>query len=178
MPEDVIDFWFAEGSQANWWEQSDVFDGLIQSKFLELWEAACEGHLDNWMDTPEGALALIIVLDQFTRNLNRNSAAAFAQDEKALRLADIAIKAGLDMALDPDQRRFIYMPLEHSEDLQDQINCLSYMKERVGDGQAVIYAEKHLEVIEKFGRFPHRNKVLGRDSTMAELAWLDQNGGF
>lgn len=177
-PQDVIDFWFAEGSQANWWEQSEVFDNLIRSKFLELWEAACKDHLDNWMDTPEGALALIIVLDQFSRNLNRDSADAYAQDEKALKFADIAIKSGMDMALDQDQRQFIYMPLEHSENLHDQINCLSYMKERVGAGAAVIYAEKHLEVIEKFGRFPHRNKILGRQSTMAELAWLDQKGGF
>lgn len=177
-PEDVIHFWFTDGSQANWFEQNEVFDDLIRSKFLDLWEAACAGKIDSWADTPEGALALILVLDQFTRNLNRDSADAFAQDEKAVGVSKKAVDRGFDEDLDRDQRQFMYMPLMHSENIADQYECLSLMRDRVGKPQPILYAEKHLEVIEKFGRFPHRNDVLGRTSSMAELAWVDQNGGF
>ena len=177
-PVDVLDFWFADGSRAHWWEASDTFDDLIRSQFAELWEQACAGHLDNWADRPDGALALIILLDQFSRNLNRRSARAFAQDDKARSIARSTIANGLDMEIERERRQFIYMPFEHSEDLQDQITALAYMRERVGEPSAILFAEKHLEVIEKFGRFPHRNKALGRESTMAELAWLDQGGGF
>lgn len=179
-PEDVLKFWFAEGTQEKWWDQSDVFDGLIRSKFIDLWEAACDGKLDHWgTEGPESALALIIILDQFSRNLNRESPKAYEQDSKALKILDAALDKGWDMDFeDRDMRQFMYMPYMHSEDLRDQMQCVQLMQERVGEPQAVLYAEKHLEVIEKFGRFPHRNKVLGRETSMAELAWLDQHGGF
>lgn len=177
-PEDVLRFWFADGSMANWFDGSEVFDDLIRSKFMMLWEAATQGHIDGWQDEPRGALALIIILDQFTRNLHRESPDAFAQDDKALEITKRAIDRGLDEDLDQDERQFLYMPLMHSENLKDQYECLNLMRERVGKSQPVLYAEKHLEVIEKFGRFPHRNDVLGRESSIAEIAWVDQNGGF
>ncbi len=177
-PDDVLRFWFAEGSQANWFDSSDVFDDLIRSKFLMLWEAATQGNIDDWQDDPQGALALVIILDQFTRNLHRESADAFAQDAKALEIAKRAIDRGLDEDLNQEERQFMYMPLMHSENLTDQYECLNLMRERVGLSAPVMFAEKHLEVIEKFGRFPHRNDVLGRDSSIAEIAWVDQNGGF
>lgn len=178
-PQDVLEFWFAEGSQENWWDQSDVFDDLIRSKFIDLWEAARDGKLDHWgTENAESALALIILLDQFSRNLNRNSPNAFAQDTKALKVADEAIDRGYDMDVEREPRQFFYMPYMHSEDLRDQIRCVHLMQENVGQPQAVLYAEQHMEVIEKFGRFPHRNKVLGRETSIAELAWLDQHGGF
>ncbi len=177
-PEDVLRFWFADGSMANWFDGSEVFDDLIRSKFLLLWEAAIDGRLDSWADEARGALALIIILDQFTRNLHRESADAWAQDDKALALAKKTIDQGFDLTMTEDERQFTYMPLMHSENLADQYECLSLMRDRVGKSQPVFYAEKHLEVIEKFGRFPHRNALLGRDSSIAELAWVDQNGGF
>ncbi|MEN8722032.1 MAG: DUF924 family protein [Alphaproteobacteria bacterium] len=177
-PDDVLRFWFTDGSQANWFDSSEVFDDLIRSKFLMLWEAACEGAVDAWADEAQGALALIIVLDQFTRNLNRESAAAWAQDDKALKFTKQAIDRGFDADMSPEERQFLYMPLMHSENLNDQFECLNLMRERVGMSAPILYAEKHLEVIEKFGRFPHRNDLLGREPSMAELAWVDQNGGF
>ena len=177
-PEDIIGFWYRDGSRDNWFEPSETFDELIRTHYSHTIDAALEGALDHWLDHPDGMLALIIILDQFTRNLFRESANAFKGDERALEICNMAIDCEADLAIEQERRQFIYMPLMHAEDLESQIRCLNYAQDRVEDGDMIIFSEKHLEIIEKFGRFPYRNRVLGRQSTIAELAWLDQNEGF
>jgi len=171
----VLDFWFdgvVEGEmRAAWWEQSDDFDTEIRETFGETHERAAAGALDHWADTPEGALALVIVLDQFSRNLNRGSAAAFANDPKALSIAETAIEKGWDQQFQEPNKVFFYLPHEHSEDIDVQRRCFElFSKTKMGTE----YAESHMKLIERFGRFPHRNKVLGRTNTPEEEEYLAQ----
>ncbi len=134
------------------------------------------GDLDHWQDTPDGALALILVLDQFTRNLNRNSPDAYANDNRALAVAKAAIQRGDDQRMRDDISVFVYLPLMHSENIEDQRRCLAHMEATGLEGN-IKAAREHLDIIERFDRFPHRNAVLGRDTTPEEQAFLDE-GGF
>ncbi len=175
MPQDILNFWIDAGPE-KWWRKDAKFDAEINSRFGALYEQACAGKLDNWASEPESALALIILLDQFSRNLHRNSPRAFAQDAKCAALVHQLIDAGMDRQMPEKIAEFCYMPLMHSEQLQDQETCLHEMK-RTGKQGNIKAAKEHLEIIEKFGRFPHRNPVLGRDTTPEEKAFLD-GGGF
>jgi uncharacterized protein (DUF924 family) len=175
---EVIQFWRDAGA-ARWFAKDDAFDAEIRRRFLPLVEAAQAGGLDDWGQSADGALALMLLLDQFPRNLFRGSPQAFAGDASACKLADAAIAQGFDREVAPDFRPFFYLPFMHSEALADQERSLELYRilhsEGGTDNRA--FAEDHHAIIARFGRFPHRNAVLGRSTTPEEQAFLD-DGGF
>ena len=183
---DVLDFWF--GPDPNLWQRDrwfrgqDTMDALMDTRFSPTLDLALAGLLDSWPSTPEGALALVIVLDQFPRNIHRGTPRAFAGDRKARRVADVAIAGFQDRALTPVQRVFLYLPFEHSEDMEDQDRSARLFDRLSGHAtlsECVTSAYEHRSVIAQFGRFPHRNAILGRQSTQAERHFLDTQGrGF
>lgn len=176
---EVLDFWFAPETEPYWFAYNPDFDARVRSVLLPAHERAAGGILDSWLDTAEGALALILLLDQVPRNVFRESPRAFATDAEARAAARAALARGFDLARPVRERPFFYLPFEHAEDLDDQRLSVALFRERVGEGLYLDYAERHLVVIERFGRFPHRNAVLGRESTEAERAWLaDHPQGF
>ena len=175
VPRDVLDFWFAAGEE-KWFTKDEAFDQEITARFQDAHEAAKEGAYDSWMESTEGCLALIILLDQFPRNMYRGSAKAFAADAKALTLAKDIVARGVDAEVPADARTWLYMPFEHSEEMADQERCVALF-ERLGDEEKLKWAKIHADIIEKFGRFPHRNTVLGRQSTGEETEFLE-DGGF
>jgi len=173
-PQTVLAFWRAAGPD-KWFSKDAAFDAEIRARFLSTYEAAADGRL-AWDATPEGALALVIVLDQFPRNMFRDSARAFAADPLARKVAARAIDRGFDQRFAVPQRGFFYLPFEHSEELADQQRCVA-LNRASHDADAVKWAELHADIIRRFGRFPHRNKMLGRVTTPEEQAFLD-GGGF
>jgi len=174
-PLDVLDFWFHAGPE-KWFAKNDAFDAAIREQFGALVEAAASGACDGWAATPHGALALLLALDQFPRNLYRGSAKAFAADGKARAIADAALAAGFDKAYPVEIRKFFYLPFEHSEAIEDQERAIDLFM-ACGDHDGLHWAFMHMELIRRFGRFPHRNPVLGRETTEAERTFL-QAGGF
>lgn len=174
-PIDVLDFWWQAGP-AKWFARSDAFDEQIRTGFLASIEAAQHGQLDEWRQTPHGALALILLLDQFTRNVFRDDKRAFEADSKALSVAEHAIGEGYDKAFPKEARVFFYLPFEHAEDIDAQEMSVD-LCQKLGDQQYYLYALVHMDVIRRFGRFPHRNDVLGRETSPREKAFLDE-GGF
>jgi uncharacterized protein (DUF924 family) len=174
-PAEVTAFWRAAGPR-KWFRKDAAFDRAIAARFLPAHEAAAAGRLADWEATPQGALALLLLLDQFPRNMFRASARAFATDPLARAVADRAIARGFDQLCAPAERMFFYLPFEHSENLADQERSLA-LSRRAGGGTADKYAEIHADIIRRFGRFPHRNAVLGRVSTAEERTFLDA-GGF
>ncbi|MGB5347291.1 MAG: DUF924 family protein [Woeseia sp.] len=177
---EVLKFWFEDIEQSSWFRKDAEFDSALEKRFGVLLERAAAGELDEWCDTPQGSLALIIVLDQFSRNIHRDSGRAFEADSKALQLTLEGIERGLDEKLSLEQRSFYYLPLRHSEDLSMQQLGLKKTRELNAAGYGSDkFALNHLELIERFGRFPHRNRVLGRQNTPAEEAYLaDGKAGF
>jgi uncharacterized protein (DUF924 family) len=171
---DIIAFW-REAGPKRWFEKDAALDDEIRRRFLALHEAAAAGKLTDWEANAEGALALLILLDQFARNMFRGQARMFASDPLALAIASRAILNGFDGAF-PDLRGFFYLPFEHSENLADQEKGMAFYK-AVDDADGLKWAEIHADIIRRFGRFPHRNAVLGRVSTPEEQAFLD-GGGF
>jgi uncharacterized protein (DUF924 family) len=171
---DIIAFWREVGPD-RWFEKDAALDAEIRQRFLGLYEAAAAGKLTPWEQSAEGALALLILLDQFSRNMFRGEARAFAADPLARAIASRAILNGFDGAI-PDLRTFFYLPFEHSEEIADQERGVALYK-AVGDADGLKWAEKHADIIRRFGRFPHRNAVLGRTPTPEEQAFLD-GGGF
>jgi uncharacterized protein (DUF924 family) len=174
-PTEIITFW-REAGYERWYKKDDAFDAEIRRRFLATWNAALAGQRDDWQDSDDGTLALLIVLDQFPRNMFRGDPRTFASDPKAREVADRAIARGVDQRLDSVMRQFVYLPFEHSEDLADQQRSVALFK-ALGDAENLRYAEVHEDIIRKFGRFPHRNQVLGRTTTEAEAAFLN-SGGF
>ncbi|KSB91472.1 hypothetical protein AS593_05440 [Caulobacter vibrioides] len=178
-PQDILGFW-TEAGPKKWFEKNWAFDEAIRLKYEPTHHAAARGDYDDWVETPEGSLALIIVLDQFPRNLYRRSGHAFATDGKARAVARAAIAKGHDTAAPPELRYFFYLPFEHSESLADQELCIELcagMQADTGDEDSIKWAIIHRDIIARFGRFPHRNVALGRETTPAEQAFLDE-GGF
>ncbi|HET6468179.1 MAG TPA: DUF924 family protein [Geminicoccaceae bacterium] len=169
---DVLDFWFGERASALWFEKDPAFDAEIRERFLALVEAAAAGAHDDWLETPEGALALVVLLDQFPRNMHRGRPAAFAHDARAREVAAAALARGHDRALPAAQRSFLYLPFEHSEDLVDQDRSVALFR-ALGDPVGLDYAVRHREIVARFGRFPHRNAILGRASTPEEEVFLE-----
>ena len=174
-PADVLAFWFSDTARKHWFARSDAFDAALRDALGALHDRAAAGELDAWAATASGALALVLLLDQAPRNLHRGSARAFATDAAAVRHARAAIDAGHDREVDDDARLFFYLPFEHSEDLADQDRavalCATLPNPLFHD-----YAIRHRDVVARFGRFPHRNAVLGRDSTAEEIEFLKQPG--
>jgi len=187
--ERILAFWFADGRDTPrkaWFVKDDAFDAAIRDQFATLITPGRDGALDHWAETPAGALALLLVLDQFPRNLHRGTAEAFASDDHARAIArDVVLARRLDLALTPTERVFLYLPFEHSESRADQDLSVA-LCEGLRDsaphrapGGAIDYAWRHRAVITRFGRFPHRNAALGRDSTVEEAAYLATPGaGF
>lgn len=185
QPADVLDFWFgAPGLRGQgeprdfWFRKSAVTDALIRERFGALLESALRGELGSWGQSPRGALALIVVLDQFSRNIHRDTPRAFEGDAAALGLARRLVERGDDLALPPVERWFAYMPFEHSESLADQAESVRLFEQLAAQGLAgpLPWAKAHFDVIRRFGRFPHRNEILGRASTPEELDFLSQPG--
>ena len=172
---ELLRFWFEESDPELWFAKSDEFDRIIKERFLADYEAAARGGHDDWQDSGTGCVALCLLLDQFPRNLFREDARAFATDARALVIARHAVDTKLDMeeGVSRDMRKFLYLPFEHSEDLDDQRLCMKLMAERLDPiGEDLDWARKHFVIIERFGRFPHRNQALGRESTPEELEFL------
>jgi uncharacterized protein (DUF924 family) len=182
-PSDILDFWFSEQSRALWFTKNAAFDQSIRERFEETLRAAAAGDLDHWAATAPGALGLIIVLDQFSRNIYRGSARAFLADARARAVASGAISKSQDQEIPLPRRFFFYVPFEHSESLADQERSVALFQAWVDahDGPEreraqgfMPYIHRHAEIIQRFGRFPHRNEVLGRESTLAEIAFLQE----
>ncbi|HEY4030513.1 MAG TPA: DUF924 family protein [Caulobacteraceae bacterium] len=174
-PADVVTFWMQAGPKA-WFKKSEVFDAQIRQRFEALHFAASRGELDDWGQTPEGALALLLLLDQFPRNLFRGSPHAFATDPLARETARAAIARGFDTRVDAELRQFFYLPFEHSEHIEDQDRSVALCAAS-GDAHLEKWAKLHRDIIARFGRFPHRNACLGRTTTEEESAFL-KGGGF
>lgn len=178
--QEIIHFWFDETMPQQWFQKNEDFDRVIRDRFLVTYQMAKDGLCDGWMEDADGSLALCVVLDQFPRNMFRNTAHAFATDGKALRVARLALRRGFDQMLPPVRRGFLYLPFEHSEAIEDQRQSVA-LYAAMKDEQPVSYeyALRHQDLIERFGRFPHRNALLGRPSTEAEKLYLSQPGaGF
>lgn len=171
----IISFWFTEIESKLWFKKDDAFDQLLREKYGELHHRAAQAELFTWRSSAEGRLAEIIVLDQFSRNMYRDSPKAFASDPLALALAQEAVSLGLDQQLEPQKRTFLYMPYMHSESLLVHDNALKLFTE-LGRENNLEFEKKHRAIIEKFGRYPHRNNTLGRQSTVAEYEFLTQPG--
>ena len=174
-PNDIVGFWRNAGPK-QWYEKNRRFDDAIRLKFEPVHHAAARGEHDDWAATPDGALALLILLDQFPRNLYRGSGHAYATDGKARAIARAAVKAGFHREVEPLLSQFFVLPFEHSEDLADQEEGLALAVE-LGDEETIKWAALHRDIIVRFGRFPHRNPMLGRVTTPAEQEFLDE-GGF
>tara|TARA_R110000787_G_scaffold95011_3_gene198037 strand:+ start:1307 stop:1855 length:549 start_codon:yes stop_codon:yes gene_type:complete len=172
-PNAILHFWFKEISAEQWWLKDLVFDQEIKSRFLNLHRAANKGELFGWRDTAQGRLAEIIILDQFSRNIYRESPQAFASDPLALVLAQEAIALGLDMKLAENQRSFFYLPYMHSESLLIHSQAIM-LYEKLGNASNLAFEIKHQDIIKKFARYPHRNAILGRKSSAEEVAFLQQ----
>lgn len=174
----VLTFWFGAPDDPDhgtirkaWFMKSDAFDAEVTARFGALTEAARRGDLDAWTTTPRGTLALVLLLDQMPRNIHRGSLEAFATDARALEVATQALRDGYDRALSPVEQMFLFMPFQHSEDLVDQERSLAlYARLDLPDVQRFVH--RHHEIIARFGRFPHRNAVLGRETTPEEAAFL------
>jgi len=182
LAEEILTFWFSSGPHEDrevWFRKDDAFDGEIRERFGEAIAAGLAGAFGEWCTTPRGSLARVILLDQFTRNAFRGTPQAFAADARALATAKQALQREFDRELDPYERWFMYMPFVHSEDLatQDQaVTLFVALATETGLDSPLPWTQRHRDVIARFGRFPHRNEILGRPSTPEELAFLAQPG--
>ena len=172
----LLEFWFDPATRAKWFDPDPEFDAELRARFEKHHRKAVSGELDDWANTPRGCLALVILLDQVPRNIYRDDARAYASDAQALTLARRAIEQGLDRSLSQVERLFLYMPFEHSEDLADQERSVGLMATLDENPGWLDYARKHRDVIARFGRFPHRNAVLGRASRPEEERFLAEGG--
>ena len=174
-PAAVLAFWRQAGEE-RWYKRDDAFDAELRHRYLDLWRKAANGELTPWETSDDGALALVIVLDQFPRNLFRGDAQAYSTDANAREVAQRAIDRGADARIDPALRQFLYLPFMHSEEIADQLRCVELFRD-TDNAENLEYAELHADIIRRFGRFPHRNRALGRMTTSEEQAFLDA-GGF
>jgi uncharacterized protein (DUF924 family) len=176
-PADIIRFWFSDTDRRLWFRSTPAFDALIRTRFSALWRAARDTRLTHWEDSPDGALALVIVLDQFPLHMFRNEPASFATEAAARQVADAAIGRGFDQRMTGAQKAFLYLPFMHSEHLPDQERAVSLF-EAAGLEENLRWARHHRDIVRRFGRFPHRNNILGRPATAEEVRWLESPGAF
>lgn len=178
-PEEVLAFWLDDVGPTGWYEPGDALDAKIRERFEPVWQKAMDGALSLWMTYPSGSLAYLIVTDQFSRNMFRDTAQAFASDSLALAVAKGAINKDWDLRIDSPARQFFYMPLMHSESVSDQERCVRLFHTRMPDaGESnLLHAKAHREVIRKFGRFPFRNAALDRRTTAPEADFM-KDGGY
>ena len=173
-PGTILAFWYDAGPK-RWYTPDNAFDAKVR-RFCGLWQRAAAGELSSWETSDDGALALVMVLDQFPRNMFRGDAKTYASDALAREVAHRAIEHGVDARIDPSLREFLYLPFNHSEHLSDQLRCIELTR-AAGNAENLKWAEHHADIIRRFGRFPHRNRLLGRATTPEEQAFLDE-GGF
>lgn len=176
-PKTVLEFWFSATTRPRWFNSTKAFDEEMTTRFLATWTAAKAGELGDWCDTPEGALAMVIVLDQFPLNMFRDQPESFSTEAASRDVAAAAIDRGLDAGMTDEQKAFLYMPFMHSESLADQDRSVELF-EAAGLSDSLKWARHHREIVRRFGRFPHRNAVLGRESTPDELAYLNSDEAF
>lgn len=176
-PKEIIDFWFSEPMNKHWFFSTPMIDALIKTRFENLWNQARDGKLSEWMDTPEGCLALTIALDQFPLNIYRDDSRSFETEEQSRDVARHAIKNGFDQKISKVELTFLYMPFMHSEDLSDQDYSVTLF-EKASLKESLSFAKSHREIIRAYGRFPHRNRILGRTSSKAEILYLKSKGAF
>lgn len=176
-PNDILDFWYTPPMPERWFASTPAIDADIHERFGTLWEQAAAGGLDAWRETPEGCLALCIVLDQFPLNMFRGEARSFSTEQQAVAVTKYAVARGFEQSLPQERRTFLYMPLMHSEHLADQDESVRLF-EAAGLDANVRFARHHREIVRRFERFPHRNAALGRESTADELAYLASKEAF
>jgi uncharacterized protein (DUF924 family) len=177
MPQKIIDFWFADDVRKLWFNSTAEFDRSLRERFDDVLKQADQGELDHWMETAAGCLALVIILDQFPLNMFRGNAQSFATEARSREVARVAIEDGFDKILAAEQQAFLYMPFMHSEDLADQQLALELFAQP-GMESNLRFARHHHAIVETYGRFPHRNAVLGRTSTAAEIEYLNSREAF
>lgn len=176
-PQTLLDFWFAPGIQKHWFRSTPALDREIGERFCETWRAGRDGKLNDWEQTADGALALTIVLDQLPLNMFRGHPDSFSTEALARAVADRAIARGFDQDMPAERLQFLYMPFMHSESLADQVRSVALFR-AAGLSENLRFARHHHDIVARFGRFPHRNAILGRPSTPQEEAWLASPEGF
>jgi len=174
---EVLTFWFSGPASRHWFNSTPDFDSVIRERFEAVWQQARDGALSSWEQTPEGALALVIVLDQFPLNMYRDQAVSYSTEAQARAVASRAIDRGHDRQLPDDRVAFLYLPFMHSETLADQDRSVALFR-AAGLDKNLEFARGHRDIVRRFGRFPHRNRILGRDSNAEELAWLASPEAF
>ena len=173
---DVLTFWFSEVGRQHWFAPTPAFDQAVRERFADLSARAERGELSAWEESPEGCLALCVRLDQMPRNIFRGTSRAYAADHRARAVAERAVERGFDQGMPPEWKQFLYLPFSHSERLADQLRAMALF-EAAGLDEAQVYVRGHLGIIRQFGRFPHRNAILGRSSTPEEFAFLARHPG-
>lgn len=176
-PQHILDFWYTPPMSEHWFNSTKAIDRAIEEEFKTTWQQAAEGELDDWQNSAEGCLALCIVLDQFPLNMFRNDPKAFSTEQQAVKVCKHAVAQGFDKQLSGEQVSFLYMPLMHSETMADQDESVRLFDEAGLEGNAK-FARHHRGIVERYGRFPHRNALLGRESSEAELAYLASDEAF
>ena len=177
MQQEILDFWFSDEVRKLWFKSTPEFDALLRERFEALWTRASSGELDDWLQSAAGCLALVLVLDQFPLNMFRGQAQSFVSEAQSREVARLAIDKGFDQDIEPGSRAFLYMPFMHSEMLADQQLALQLFAQP-GLEDNLRFARHHHHIIEKFGRFPHRNKALGRESSESEIEYLNSKEAF
>lgn len=172
-PEQVLAFW-REAGPDKWFTKDEAFDQACRDRFMATYRAAARGDLNEWELTPDGALAVVLLLDQFPRNMFRGTRDVYKTDPAALLVADRAIERGYDKRVEPALRRFFYLPFMHSESLRHQDRSVAF-NEDLGEADSIKWARHHRDIVARFGRFPHRNAILGRETTPEEAAFLEEN---
>ena len=175
--QDILDFWYEEIEPKRWFNSTPALDNEIKQRFNTLWQMASESQLSHWEASPQGCLALCILLDQFPLNMFRGEAKSFQTEQQAIDIAKRAVENGFDIKIDREQVSFLYMPLMHSEKIEDQnlsVNCF----DKRGLGDNARFARHHRDLIIEFGRFPHRNELLGRENTAEEIDYLNSKRAF
>lgn len=176
-PKEIIDFWYSDSIREYWFSSTPELDKQIRDRYEQVWMESSMGKYDEWENTPEGSLALVIVLDQFPLNMFRGAAKSFQTEEKAIEVALSAINRGFDKKLEKDHLSFLFMPLMHSENIDHQeLSVKLYKKYKLKNN--IRFAEHHRDIVKKYGRFPHRNKILGRESSEAEIDYLRSEDAF
>ncbi|MEE9351601.1 MAG: DUF924 family protein [Thiotrichaceae bacterium] len=176
-PKQIIEFWFSKESRSKWFASTPEYDQMLLDHFENIWKDAESGKLDDWLNTPEGCLALAIILDQLPLNMFRGTAKSFQTEAKAIKTSKVAIANSFQDKIPIEQRAFLYMPLMHSENIDDQDDVVNLF-EKDGLDSNLRFAKHHRELIRKFGRFPHRNAILGRENTDSELIYLNSKEAF
>jgi uncharacterized protein (DUF924 family) len=176
-PDEIIDFWYDDDVSRQWFRATPELDEYMRANYESVWRQASNGELDSWQSTAKGCLALVIILDQFPLNMYRGKAESFSTEAKAISVSKRAIERGYDRQLPSERLAFLYMPLMHSENIDDQNLSVSKF-EAAGLINNARFARHHRAIVERFGRFPHRNEILGRISTQEELDWLASDKAF